>query len=453
MKQTAEIVLDMITKSPTAFHAVELMSQILESAGFQELKETERWELQPGGKYFVVRNQTSMLSFFLPEEPMSGFRLIASHSDSPCFKVKVDPEMDSAGSCVRLNTERYGGMIHGSWFDRPLSIAGRVIYQRGGKLESGLINVDRDLLMIPSLAAHMESRPSKGAEFNPQKELLPILAQWSYYPAAYNSVADIMRTKPTVTGLAAKELGIDISEILSGDLFVYNRMPPAFWGANNEFIAAPRLDDLECCFSSFLGFFNAAEHQSYRFGMGASSSVMVHAVFDNEEVGSGTAQGADSTFLAEVLERISLSCGFDRAAFMSQIASSFMISADNAHAVHPNYAECADPVSQPEMNGGIVLKHNANQKYTTDAVSGAMVIQLCEKHNIPFQHFVNRSDMSGGSTLGNIAQAHVSMRTADIGLAQMAMHSSYESAGSMDPEYLKRFAEVFYAESDDLFRI
>ena len=451
-RQTAEKILEMIEKSPTAFHAVELLKEKLEESGFSGLKETESWNLRPGGRYYVIRNHSSLISFILPAEKPSGFRLIASHSDSPCFKLKTSPETESAGVYVRLNTERYGGMILSSWFDRPLSIAGRILAAHEGELEEILINLEQELLMIPSLAIHMDPRTNKGVEFNVQNDLLPVMTQIlpesrdnDLAVTAENShLSGNQHSKLaediTVADLIAARAGVEKEDILGADLFVYNRMPAVFWGADREYIASPRLDDLECCFSTFLGFLEAAEES------GQHSSVRLHAVFDNEEVGSGTAQGADSTFLAEILERISLACGCGREEYMAQVASSIMLSADNAHAVHPAHVEKADPVNRPVMNRGLVIKHNANQKYTTDAVSEAMVVRLCKEHNIPFQHYANRSDMAGGSTLGNIAQSHVSMKAADIGLAQLAMHSSYESAGAEDPEYMKQLASVFYRE-------
>ncbi len=431
-RETAEKVLHYIEKSPTAFHAVENLKKELEDRGFVRLMENERWDLQPGAKYYVTRNHSSIISFVLPAEKPDGFRLIASHSDSPCFKLKIDPEINSAGNCIRLNVERYGGMINASWFDRPLSVAGRIFVSHGQQLKELLVNLDRDLLVIPSLAIHMDPRTNKGIEYNIQNDMLPVLAQ---SPLPSEEAEDTV----TMMNLLAGQAGVKSEDIHGSDLFVYNRMLPFFWGADREYIAGPRLDDLECCYSTFLGFLESCSTTpEHRF-------VRVHAVFDNEEVGSGTAQGADSTFLSEVMERISLGCGCGREEYIAQVASSFMLSADNAHAIHPGYPEKADPVNRPVINRGIVIKHNANQKYTTDGFSTAVVVRLCREHHIPYQHFTNRSDMTGGSTLGNISQSHVSMKAADIGLAQLAMHSSCESAGAEDPGHMKHLAEVFYS--------
>lgn len=441
---TAEKLLSYIEKSTTAFHAVENLRIELENAGFTGLDERDVWDLKPGGRYYVIRNHTSILSFRLPAGKITGFRMIASHSDSPCFKVKTAPEMKGAGECIRLNVERYGGMILQSWFDRPLSVAGRIIVDAEDGLQEILVDLDRDLLMIPSLAIHMDPRINKGIEFSIQKDLLPLFGQNSPGCAVPGTAGEMVSEKkeeaPALADLAAAAAGVEREQILGADLFVYNRMKPVFWGADEEFIASGRLDDLECVYSTFLGFLeNAGTDRS-------DGAVNIHVVFDNEEVGSATAQGADSTFLEEILERISHSGGASREEYMAQLASSFMLSADNAHAVHPNYVEKADPVNRPVMNGGIVIKHNAGQKYTTDGVSTAMVVRLCRENGIPFQHFTNHSDSAGGSTLGNISQAHVSVRSADIGLAQLAMHSSYETAGAEDPEWMKKLAEAFYRE-------
>ena len=442
--ETAEKLLRYIEKSTTAFHAVENLRIELEKAGFTGLDERDVWDLKPGGRYYVTRNHSSILSFRLPAGRITGFRIIASHSDSPCFKLKTAPEMKGAGECIRLNVERYGGMILHSWLDRPLSVAGRIIADAEDGLKEILVDLDRDLLMIPSLAIHMDPRINKGAELSVQHHLLPLFGQGipgNAVPGGDGTAGSENRDgAPVLADLAAAAAGVEGDQVLGADLFVYNRMKPVFWGADEEFIASGRLDDLECAYSSFLGFLeNAGTDRS-------DGAVNVHVVFDNEEVGSATAQGADSTFLEEILERISLSGGAGREEYMAQLASSFMLSADNAHAVHPNYVDKADPVNRPVMNGGIVIKHNAAQKYTTDGVSSARVVRLCRENGIPYQHFTNHSDSPGGSTLGNLSQAHVSVRSADIGLAQLAMHSSYESAGARDPEWMRKLAEAFYRE-------
>ena len=439
VQETAAQVLSLIRKSPTAFHAVQTASELLSAAGYTEIQENRPWRLEAGGRYFVTRNGSSVISFRIPGKDFRGYRIIAAHSDSPAFKIKENPEMKIPGFYVKLNTERYGGMLMNPWFDRPLSVAGRVVL-RGG--ETRLVNIDRDLLMIPGLAIHMDREANKGRELNPQKDLLPVFAGEvpgagaGNIPGAASAAGSRAEGIPAFMETVAAAAGCRADEILTHDLFLYDRTPQSAWGARGEFISSARLDDLECAFGSLLGFLSS--------GREGSAYVSMHAIFDNEEVGSMTKQGADSTFLEDTLRRIGLALGRTEEQYYMAVADSFMVSADNAHAVHPNFPEKADPVNRPRMNGGIVLKYSANQKYTTDAVSGAFIKEVCAAAGVPCQVFTNRSDMIGGSTLGNISGAHVSVRTADIGLAQLAMHSPYETAGALDPEYLKRFAGAFY---------
>ncbi len=411
--------LDFIDAAPTAFHVVEGIRTELVKRNFTELKETDEWKLTPGN-YFVTRNDSAVISFKIPKKSFKGFHMIASHSDSPSFKIKENPEMEAAGAYIKLNVEKYGGMLCAPWFDRPLSVAGRVVVNKGGKMETKLVNIDRDLVMLPSLAIHMNREANDGCKYNAQKDMLPIFGDRKAADKFFSLIADAA--------------GVKREDILSHDLFLYNRVKPTVWGADGEYIASSRLDDQECVYCSFAGFLEA-KPKDY---------VAMHLVFDNEEVGSTTKQGAASSFLKDTLERINEALGRNRQQYLAAIADSFMISADNAHAIHPNYAEKADPVNAPVMNGGIVIKYNANHKYTTDAVSAAYFKLLCKEAKVPFQVFTNRSDMPGGSTLGNISTTQVSVNTVDIGLAQLAMHSPYESAGSKDPEYLAKVSEVFY---------
>lgn len=428
---TTEEVLDMIEQSPTAFHAVETVRQKLAANGFQELREQELWNLEAGGRYYVMRNHSSMISFTVPEK-LRSFRITASHSDSPCFKVKMHPEIEVEKTYIKLNVERYGGMIVRSWLDRPLSLAGRIFVREKDRLKELLVNVDRDLLMIPSVAIHMDRKVNQGQALNLQTDMLPVFSECGEGEESGNGVLRLL----------AEETDTEEGDILGADLFVYNRMKPVVWGKDGAFISSGRLDDLECCFGTLLGFLDGVSRD------GSGSAVRMHAVFDNEEVGSGTMQGADSTFLQDVMERIAVSCGLSRDQYLAAAASGLMLSCDNAHAVHPNHPEKADPVNRPKMNQGVVLKFDGSQKYTTDGYSCAYVRMLCEDKGIPYQVFTNRSDMPGGSTLGNISQAHVSMHTADVGLAQLAMHSAYETAGAKDPEFLRRLAEAFYGDEE-----
>ena len=421
-RKTAQEMLEFIRISPTCFHAVANIGRMLEEAGFQQLQEKEEWKLEKGGRYYTERNDSSVIAFVIPEKEVGirGFHMAAAHSDSPCFKIKEKPELTVEEHYLRLNTEKYGGMICAPWFDRPLSIAGRLVVSEGSRLVSKLVNVDRDLVMIPNLAIHMNRQVNDGYAYNAQKDMLPVFGS--------------LEAKGTFMSLIAEAAGVKEEDILGHDLFLYNRQPGTIWGADETFLSCGRLDDLQCAFSSVKAVIEGEN----------SSSISVAAIFDNEEVGSGTKQGADSTFLKDVLERINDSLGRTREQYLMAVASSFMISADNAHAVHPNHADVADLTNRPAINEGIVIKYNANQKYTTDAVSAAVFKALCKKVQVPVQTFTNRSDIAGGSTLGNISNAHVSLNTVDIGLPQFAMHSPYETAGVKDTCYLIKAATEFF---------
>ena len=412
-----------LDKSPTAFHAISSIKKKLVASGYSELAESEKWELTEGGKYFVTRNDSSIIAFRVPSFNFAGFMISAAHSDSPAFKVKENPEIVENGY-VKLNVEGYGGMLMAPWLDRPLSVAGRVIVKSGNRYEVKLVNVDRDLLIISNVAIHMNRDANKNQSWNAQVDMLPILGS-----------AD--ETKGAFMRIVAEAAEVNEDEIISHDLFVYARDKGKVWGGSDEYISAPHLDDLQCVYGCLEGF----------LGANNSSSVPVLAVFDNEETGSLTKQGADSTFLEDVLKRISLSCSKDEEGYYRAVSSSFMVSADNAHALHPNHPEKADPVNRPAINKGIVIKFNAAQHYTTDAVSCAVYRDLCESNDIPVQVFTNRSDSRGGSTLGNVSNAHVSLNTVDIGLAQLAMHSCYETAGAKDTKYLIDAMTIFYSKT------
>lgn len=419
--ETTEKLLDFIEKSPTAFQAVDEMQKRLTENGFEVLSEKEYWKLIPGGKYLVTRNNSALIAFCIPEKESRVFHIMASHSDSPSFKIKENPEIKVDNSYVKLNVEKYGGMLMAPWFDRPLSVAGRVIIRRNGGLKEKLINIKRDLVMIPNLAIHMNREANNGVSYNPQKDLQPLFA--------------VGNTDRTLLEIIAEQTGVKKEDIISHDLFLYNRMPGTIWGADKEFVSSARLDDLQCAFASMEGLLRA---QNY-------GSIAVHCVMDNEEVGSGTKQGAASTFLKDTLLRINMGLGRTYEEYLMTLAGSFMVSADNAHALHPNYTDKTDPTNHPVLNKGIVIKFNANQKYCTDAVSAAIFKELCTKAGVPYQTFVNRSDIAGGSTLGNISNTQVPMNTVDIGLPQLAMHSPYETAGVKDTEYLVRAAEELFA--------
>ncbi len=408
--------------SPSCFHAVENMKKPLLNENFVELQENQKWHIQPGGRYFVTRNGSSLIAFTIPQHGFKGMRIMASHGDSPTFKIKENPELETDGHYIRLNVERYGGMLCAPWFDRPLSVAGRVIIKdpSSGSFISKLVNIDRDLVLIPNLAIHMNREANNGYKYNAQKDMLPL----------YGDLA----AKGTFMQTIAEAAGAAESDILGHDLFLYNREKASIWGASGEFISCGRLDDLQCAFASLKGFLTG-DRQEY---------MAVHCVLDNEEVGSVTKQGAASTFLYDTLTRVHDCLGLTREDYLIHLADSLMISADNAHAVHPNHTEKADPSNRPYINEGIVIKFNANQKYCTDGVSSAIFRDICRTADVPVQTFVNRSDMAGGSTLGNISNTQVALNTVDIGLPQLAMHSPYETAGVKDTEYLIRAAREFF---------
>lgn len=410
--------LHFISKSPSPFHAARCIKTAFVYDHAVELREEDDWEIEPGHKYVVTRNGSAVIAFAVPKEPARDFRIIAAHGDSPTFKIKEDPEI-ADGPYVRLNVEPYGGMIMSSWTDRPLTVAGRVIVREKGALVPKLVCPGKPLLVIPSLAIHMNREVNQGYHWNAQKDLLPL---WG--PAGGLSFMDVIAAEAK----CAKE------DILGHDLCLVPLVPGTMWGAENEYISSPRLDDLQCAFAAFRG---------YTMGK-KEKHISVFALFDNEEVGSGTRQGAGSSFLFDTILRLSAALGISQDRMLAMLARSFLISADNAHAVHPNHPAESDPVNRPVLNGGIVIKFNAQQKYCTDGWSAAHFRALCEEAKVPVQVFTNRSDRPGGSTLGNIAITKVGIPAVDIGLPQLAMHSSYETAGIKDTAYLVMAAAMFF---------
>lgn len=433
-REIATELLAFIQKSPSCYHVTENVKRELESRGFVPLQEGETWELKRGESYYVTRNLSSLIAFRIPQESFRGFQIMASHTDSPSWKIKNAPELKAEGRYVKLNVEKYGGMIDSSWLDRPLSVAGRLVVLEGEKLCTRLVNVDRDLVLIPNLAIHMNREINKGYAYHPQIDLLPLFGM----EESFGKFGQII----------AEAASVEEKSVLGMDLFLYNRTPGSIWGADGEFISSGRLDDLQCVYASMKGFLEAE----------SAASVPVLCLLDNEEVGSGTKQGAASTFLKSILHRICAAFDAQSSAYERVLANSFMMSADNAHGVHPNRTEKADPTNRPCLNKGIVLKYNGNQRYATDAVSEAVVKALCERANVPWQAYANRSEIPGGSTLGNIANTQTAMNTADIGLAQLAMHSAYETAGTLDTEYLGKLAKAFFesqvsCERDGVYQI
>lgn len=408
-----------IAKSPSTFHAVRGIKAALLYAGFTEIREEDTWQIEKGGKYVVTRNGSALMTFTVPKEGAEAFHITASHCDSPTFKIKENPEI-ADGPYVKLNVEGYGGMIMSTWLDRPLSVAGRLLVTENDHLAEKLVAIDGTMLVIPSVAIHMDRSVNQHKEWKVQKDMLPLYGM----TGAKTPFMDVIAA-------AAK---VKAEDILAHDLTLYSRVPAAIWGEEREFISSPKLDDLQCAFACFRGF-TQGQKEKY---------ISVYALFDNEEVGSATSQGAGSTFLANTLERLARSLGYSYDETMAMIARSFMISADNAHSVHPNHPEYADPVNRPVINGGIVIKYSAAQKYATNAFSAAYFKKLCKDHDIPTQTFTNHSDNPGGSTLGNISNTVIAMPTVDIGLPQLAMHSSYETAGVKDTAYLVDAVTKFY---------
>lgn len=413
---------DFIDHSPTCFHAVANMEEELERAGYQQLSEKNIWQIKAGGKYYVNRNGSAVIAFSIPQRKQKGFHIVAAHSDSPCFKLKELPELAVEEHYLKWNVEKYGGMILSTWLDRPLSIAGRVVYKGPDGLMTKLVDVDRNVAVIPNVAIHMNRDMNKGIEYNPQTDMSPL--------------AGGIKEKDGYLSLLAKEAGVDAEEILGQDIFLYNRDKCSRLGLEGEYICGPRLDDLECVYAGLKALLQE-EPADY---------INMLAVFDNEEVGSGTKQGADSSFLRDVFARIRGGLQLTEEKYQCMLAESFLISADNAHAVHPNHPEKTDSVNKPYLNEGIVIKYHGSQRYATDAYSEAVMKDICKEAGVPYQVYANRSDIAGGSTLGNILMSQVSMNTVDIGLAQLAMHSALETAGMEDLDYLIQALSMFYSK-------
>ena len=412
MDKRTKALMYFLDASRSVYHAAAYLADILENAGYTRLSEGEKWELSPGGKYYLTRGGTAVMAFRVPQSSPKGFLMSASHSDRPAFKVKENGEL--AGNYTRLSTEKYGGMLMAPWLDRPLSIAGRVIVETENGVESRLVDIDRDLLLIPNVAIHMNRKANDGYTWNLAVDTLPLLG-------GKNAKGKLGKRLEKTAG----------GKILGQDLYLYVRQKATVWGLDKEYISSAALDDLECAWCCTQGFLAAGESQS----------IPVLCVFDSEEVGSRSVQGAASRLLETTLSRICQALSLDEQVMLS---NSFMLSADNAHAVHPNHPEYADPANAPVVNGGIVLKFNANLSYTTDGVSAAIFRKLCGRAGVPVQTYCNRADIPGGSTLGNISLAHVSVPSADIGLAQLAMHSCYETAGVKDALYLEDAMTAYY---------
>ena len=427
-KQFAKNLVDFIYESPTAFHAIETSEELLKVNGFKKLEATEKWNIEKGGKYYTTKNSSAIVAFTVNTDDLTkdGFRMIGSHSDSPSFRVKPNPEMEVEKTYLKLNTECYGGPILNTWLDRPLAIAGRVILKGDNILKpvETLVNINRPVCIIPNLAIHMNRSINEGVALNKQKDMLPFVGLLN----------ETLEKDNFLLNTVANELGRKSEEILDFDLFLYEYEKGSLIGVNEELISSGRLDNLAMSHASLHALINAE----------AKSGVNMTVVFDNEEVGSSTKQGADSNMLINILERISLCLGQDREDFLRSLYSSFIISADLAHAVHPNVTEKHDPTNRPIMGRGPVIKINANQAYTSDSYSISIYKTICKEAGVNYQEFVNRSDERGGSTIGPISSTHIDISSVDVGSPILAMHSIRELGCVEDHMDIYKTFKKFY---------
>lgn len=429
-----QILLENLNKSTSNFLAIECMSGILEDNGFQLLRQEEEWKLTPSGKYYFKKNDSALFAFIAGSDTAKGgFHIISAHSDSPCFKIKPNAEIYGDGGVVSLNVEKYGGGILYTWFDRPLSISGRVMMKGRDALhpETRLVDLRRPVATIPHLAIHFNREVNSGNPLSVQKDMKPVLG---YFTDA--EIAEYKSKGGIIKSLLADHLGVDVCDIIEYELNLYPVMEPELIGVNAEYIQSARLDDLEMAFAGLEALISVDSE---------SESTRILAIFDNEETGSGTKQGAASPVLRDAMERmVRLTDGDDSQNLYRAIANSFMISADNAHAWHPNYNEKYDPTNHPVIGGGPVIKINANCKYMTDAVGAAVFSELCKEAGVHCQYFVNHADVAGGSTLGNISSSQFDIRGVDMGAAIWAMHSTCETAGATDYiDCVKVFGKFF----------
>ncbi len=428
MKNFANNLLEYIYNSPTAFNAVDESKKLLDENGFSELKFEDSWNLEEGKSYYVTKNLSAIVAFKLNSKNIEqeGFRIIGSHSDSPSFRIKPNPEMDVEGKYLKLNTEGYGGPILSTWFDRPLALAGRVVLKSDDIFlpKEEIININKPVCIIPNIAIHMNRTVNEGYNFNKQKDLLPFVGVLN----------DTLEKEGFLVNLIAKELEVSVEEIIDFDIFLYEFEKGSLIGVNEEFISSPRLDNLSMAHASLHALINSNNDKA----------INIVSVFDNEEVGSSTKQGADSNMLLNILERITISLEKNREEFLRAVSKSFMVSADLAHALHPNITEKHDPVNRPILGSGPVIKINANQAYTSDAHSISIYKSICDKANVKYQEFVNRSDERGGSTIGPISSTHLDIPSVDVGSPILAMHSIRELGSVSDHfEIYKTFLKFY----------
>ena len=424
----ANDLLDFIHSSPSPFHVVASIKEQLLANGFSELALAESWELAPGGKYFLTRNDSAIVAFVVGKGAVQeeGFRLVGAHTDAPTFRLKPAPEIVKANTYLTLNTESYGGPILNTWLDRPLTVAGRVALASDDPLrpKTRLVGFDQPLLIIPNQSLHMNRKVNEGIELNKQKDMLPLVS----------CVNKEFEKDGFLAGLLAEKLGVDVGSILDFDLVLNEHAKGSIIGLNEEFISSSRLDDLAMVHAGLHALLNAGSAQA--------TSVLV--CYDNEEVGSRTKQGAGSPFLSTLLERVTRTLGGNREGFFRAVYESFLVSADMGHGVHPNAVDKHDPVNRPVLNGGPMIKVAASQGFTTDSDSAAVFEALCRGVGVPTQRFVSRSDLRGGSTIGPISATQLDMRSLDVGNPAMAMHSIRELGGVLDHHYMYRAFKAFF---------
>lgn len=426
MENINELVIEALNYSKSEYHSVNKIKEILLRNEFEELKENAPFNIKEGHKYFLIRNLSSIIAFSIPENIKNlYFKLVASHSDSPTYKIKSDPTIIENGY-EKLKVEGYGGMIISSRLDKPLGIAGRIVYKKDNGIFSKLVDSSSDTCIIPNVAIHQNREINNGFKYNNQIDLCPIIGEEKENGTHYDDLISSFLDKGET--------------FISEDLYLYNRDKTSYVGLNKDFIAGPKLDDLSAAFTTLYGFIEAKN----------TDGIDIFACFNNEEVGSLSNNGADSTFLNDTLRRIVLSLGKKEEDYFIAVSKSILLSADNAHAIHPNHPELSDNKNKCLINKGVVIKHNANMLYTSDALSTSFIKELCKENNIAHQEFFNRSDVRGGSTLGNISNSHVSFLSVDIGLPQLAMHSNFEVIGSKDLNHLFNLTKKFMEKSFEL---
>ena len=430
VKSFAREVIEFIDESPSTYHVVKNCSDILDENGFERIMPREKWEIKKGGKYFFKKSSSTIIAFTVGEnfDVKKGFKIFGAHTDSPCFRIKPNPEMVTE-NIVRLNTEVYGGPILSTWFDRPLSIAGRVIVKGEDPFfpKTVKIKIDEPLLTIPNLAIHQNREVNNGVKIDKQNDVLPVISL----------INKNFEKEGYLEKIILEKTGIKKEDIIDFDLYLYATEKGCLLGANEEFMSSPKLDNLASVYTGIIGLVEAEENQD---------RINIFVAFDNEEIGSATKQGADSNYLLNTLERISLALGLDRSDFLQMLESSYILSADAAHAAHPAHLGKTDPTNRGKINEGISIKISAKQKYTSDGYSIAVIRQLIEGTEIRIQPFVNESNELGGSTIGPISSTHLDIDGVDLGVPMFAMHSVRELCGIFDVFYLKELAKEFFSK-------